>query len=56
MQDEREGEPDDKTTKIKEKEAKDLGERSDKNKYYKVSFARKLGKSFPGWEELWFYL
>ena len=56
MQDGREGESDDKTIKIKEKEAKDLGERSDRNKYYKVSFARKLGNSFPGWEELWFYV
>ena len=45
MQDGREGEPDDKTIKIKEKEAKDLGERSDRNKYYKVSFARKLGQA-----------
>lgn len=44
------------TRRSKEKEAKDLGERSDKKKYYKVSFERKLGNSFPGWEELWFYI
>ena len=44
------------TRRSKEKEAKDLGERSDKKKYYKVSFAGKLGNSFPGWEELWFYI
>lgn len=56
MQDEREGESDDKTIKVKEKQAKDLGKRSDKNKYYKVSFVRKLGNSFSGWEEFWFYI
>lgn len=44
MQDEREGEPDDKTIKIKEKEAKDLGERSDKKKILQSFFCKKTWK------------